>query len=383
MRLAAAFCVLSVSLSVIPEALHAATRSMSGSVTIQVPSRPIPSRQDIIPTANQGLRAVNVVGPTGVGAEVNLPAGNFQFDGWPNFLPGGEAAPITLMRTFVGIPTFAQFSYSALTPHSDATFRVGSGAGAGGDIDWCPPAAGAAGGNSNCLNFTTAGAGALPIRIGIKPQSANAFGGTFQMLRNTFNAASWILAQATGAAGTPALFSVQPRTSSFPWTPGAPNYQYLQNDIVPGPVYSGFLVTQMTPTDPVNTSMVSASPMFVEPAPPDTFADGRAWGFRMTTGRISGSDGAPDTTPTSNPTFFFFATTGKDTTAVATTVSGAGPTTVRNLVLVGGAIAISGTGGNLFFRVNQLEMQLPEPAAGLGLAAGALLLVGIAWVRRR
>lgn len=383
MRLTAVFCVLSAFLIVIPEALLAATRSMSGSVTIQVPSRPSPSRQDIVPTANQALRTVNVVGATGVGAEISLPAGAFQFDGWPNATPGGAAAPITLMRTFVGIPTFVQFSYSALTPHSNAALKVGSGAGAGGDIDWCPPAAGSAGGNTNCVNFTTAGAGALPIRIGVKPQSANAFGGTFQMLRNTFNAASWILAQATGVSGTPALFSVQPRTSSFPWTPGAPNYQYLQNDIVPGPVYSGFIVTQMTPTDPVNTSMVSASPMFVSPAPPDTFADGRAWGFRMTTGRVSGSDGAPDTTPTSNPTFFFFATTGKDTTTVATPVGGTAPTTVRNLVLVGGAIAISGTGGNLFFRVNQLEMQLPEPSTGLGLAAGVLLLAGLVGWRRR
>jgi hypothetical protein len=109
----------------------------------------------------------------------------------------------------------------------------------------------------------------------------------------------------------------------------------------------------------------------------------------MTTGTISGSDPYPfglvittvGGTPF-NPNFgtqpvsqgFFFSRMGTDS------VSG----TNRNLVLLGGGVAVDPGSGNAFFRITDLSMNMsvPEPAAGLGLLAGGGALIALARRRR-
>jgi hypothetical protein len=60
-----------------------------------------------------------------------------------------------------------------------------------------------------------------------------------------------------------------------------------------------------------------------------------------------------------------------------------GPSSNRNLVMLGGGIAVDPSSGNAFFRITELRMNLsvPEPATGLGLLAGAGALLALA--RRR
>ena len=109
----------------------------------------------------------------------------------------------------------------------------------------------------------------------------------------------------------------------------------------------------------------------------------------MTTGTISGSDFYPflDATTVLGTPFapnfqqlaygdgFFFTRMGTDT------VSG----TSRNLVLLGGGVAADPKSGNAFFRVTdlRLNLQVPEPAVGLGLVAGAGALFALARRRAR
>ena len=77
--------------------------------------------------------------------------------------------------------------------------------------------------------------------------------------------------------------------------------------------------------------------------------------------------------------FFFVVTQGRDSTQMT---DGGG--TNRNIVLLGGSIAFSPAGGGSnFIRLTKLAMTIPEPATGLGLAAGAVLLVGLVYARRR
>ena len=114
---------------------------------------------------------------------------------------------------------------------------------------------------------------------------------------------------------------------------------------------------------------------------------GQGWGFKMTTGTISGSDDFPfsdETTALGTPFLpnrvvrtamqgFFFTRMGDDS------VVG----TVRNLVLLGGSVTVDPSSGNVFNRVTSLRMrlQVPEPAGAAGLLVGAGAL--LAFARRR
>ena len=116
---------------------------------------------------------------------------------------------------------------------------------------------------------------------------------------------------------------------------------------------------------------------------------GQGWGFKMTTGAISGSDPYPfgpvNTTVMGTPfnpivgtqpasQGFFFSRQGGDE------ITSGGN---RNIVLLGGGLAVDPNSGNSYFRISALRMNLvvPEPAAGLGLLVGAGALAGL--VRRR
>jgi hypothetical protein len=116
---------------------------------------------------------------------------------------------------------------------------------------------------------------------------------------------------------------------------------------------------------------------------------GQGWGFKMTTGTISGSDIFPfsdETTALGTPfnpnrvqnvtPGFFFTRMGDDS------INGAG--TTRNIVLLGGAATVDPDSGNAFDRITHVSMklQVPEPAASVGLLIGAGALVGLARRRR-
>jgi hypothetical protein len=125
--------------------------------------------------------------------------------------------------------------------------------------------------------------------------------------------------------------------------------------------------------------------------PTTVMAPAQAWGFALSTGDVEGSDpfpfglvitsAAPPGTPFSpnvgtqpGSAGFFFTRMGTDT------VSG----TNRNLVLVGGGVAVDPNSGNAFFRVMdlRLDMTVPEPAMGFGLIAGVTGLIALASRRR-
>jgi hypothetical protein len=126
------------------------------------------------------------------------------------------------------------------------------------------------------------------------------------------------------------------------------------------------------------------------PPPPATQPQG--WGFKMTTGTVSGSDPwpfvsattatppgtpfAPNFNPRTAGQGFFFTRMGGDSTMASTR---------RNIVLLGGGVIRDPGSGNLFFRILdlRLDMTVPEPAMGLGLVAGAMVLVGLARRGRR
>lgn len=74
---------------------------------------------------------------------------------------------------------------------------------------------------------------------------------------------------------------------------------------------------------------------------------------------------------------FFFTRMAEDS------VTRTGANAVRNVVLLGGSVAVDPGSGNVFNRVAMLRrrLQVPEPGAALGLALGAGLLAALA--RRR
>ncbi|MBW2422865.1 MAG: PEP-CTERM sorting domain-containing protein [Deltaproteobacteria bacterium] len=121
------------------------------------------------------------------------------------------------------------------------------------------------------------------------------------------------------------------------------------------------------------------------------------WGFKQTTGTVAGSDPwpfIPVTSAATPPTFpplgtafapnvsprdavegFFFTRVGTDKTTGGTR---------RNVVVLGGGVVGNPGSGNLFFRIADVcfDIEVPEPAMGLGLAAGATALVALARRRR-
>ena len=195
------------------------------------------------------------------------------------------------------------------------------------------------------------------------------FGGTLKLARDSDPAIVWFAQQPwITLMNTTKIadFSRKPNTNTNPWTPGRTNFFFQKQANIKGPIYSG-MVTYVS----AGESGKLASVMYKGPATlirPDS----RMWGFKMTTGVVSGSD--------NNPAATSFLMTGHDT------MTGTGTSAVRNLVLVGGAVTTSAGGSNilLFHRVSVMDLTIvPEPAQVAGLAAGALGLLGLARWRRR
>ncbi len=412
----------------------AATRGMVGSLGIQDPSVKAPflfeggpavagKKQGVFaPTV--GYQTVQVAGTatgTAVGRPVTLGAGKLNWAG-------------KKFRTFMGFPNVAQTTKSFMTVQQSAMFANGNGAlaacpgpgctgaGAGTAISFCPPLAhnganpapgitAAPVGNWDCNIYNNPGAGNRAGRIAISNDpTAPHFGGTLLVLRNAISNV-W---RRPVAPSTPNASDAQVERSwmsamNHAWTPGRPNFEFTPNPGNHGPIIrarmgpNNAVVATFGCANGVGTIGVGKTFMGVGGGPiaglggptpgacgtaPGADAPGQGWGFKMTTGTISGSDVGPKfssktalgtpfapgfVTPPVKPGFFF--TRMGDDSVVGT---------VRNIVLLGGSVTVDPNSGNIFNRVSslRLRLQVPEPAGVAGLLVGLGALAGIARRRR-
>ncbi len=341
-------------------------------------------------------------GPMWVNTNVTIPGSGASTSPGKTFTlpPGNMILTGHNQRAF---PTFAfvaqnSFSFMTTQPYAEQ-FKAGGGAAALNSIQFCPPLNNATNdGNLSCPGYSNPGIGNRPAFIGIdqvkSPQTplgtpaANAFGGTLRMGRNVSQAAVWFgkppfcpnpPSTALGPNGCVQIVSKQPNSGFENWTPGLTNYEYITGQNPNGAWWNAWLTTNKaqisTLLDCSGASCVpagSAAPTIMAPVPTNNPND-VAWGFKMTTGIVSGSDIYPPVGP--NTPYFTFVSTGQDTT------TGGGE---RNIVMIGGSIALSGASGSLFNRVSQLQLTLevPEPATSAALAAGMLGLIALARLRR-
>ncbi|MEZ4292240.1 MAG: hypothetical protein R3E53_17535 [Myxococcota bacterium] len=417
----------------LPIQSRAATRNMTGSLGVFAPSVAEPfafesgpamlgRKQGIYPPT-AGFATIQVAGATAgtfTGRPVTLAANKMNF-------AGGQ------FRDFPAFPNVGHVTRTNMDVQEAATFMAGGGAlalcpgpgcasnGAATAISWCPPlnhnpANPAPGtvmnpvGNWNCTSYGAPGANNRRgiIRISNTPGAPH-YGGTLNLLRN-FRTTVWRVPvqPSTPMANDAQVLRDYQSEMDFPWTPGQENFRFTSNPGEPGPrlfarlnangaveatfgcangigtvgqVYAG-----IPPAGgPYNPIVVPGNNCGTDAqgAPP-----GQGWGFRMTTGTISGSDDFPfsdETTALGTPfnpnrvfltaaQGFFFTRMGEDS------VTG----TVRNLVLLGGAIAVDPGSGNVFDRIAGLRMriQVPEPAGAIGLIAGIAGLAAVARPRR-
>ena len=405
-----------------------APRNMIGSILIENPS----AGYELVPGVYG--RKVGGAGPRLFPPTAGVPVVSVAGTAASTFV--GRAVTVAanrLNRTgfeFRDFPAFAnvgQVSKTFMTIQNAATFAEGGGAlaacpggegcaAAGTAISWCPPTAhnpaspapGTAAaqiGNWDCPSWQVgAGGGDRFLRQAITNTSGRPnFGGTLILLRNHIQNV-W---RVPGQPSTPNANDAEVTRSfmlinSQTWTPGRPNFEYtgvpgnrgprlLAQLNANGAIAATFgcangIGTPGTPYIQGQAQPVLGNNCGTNTAPQQ---EGQGWGFKMTTGTVSGSDPYPfglvvttvAGTPF-NPTFgaqpaslgFFFSRMGTDA------ITGSGN---RNLVLLGGGVAVDPASGNAFFRISALRMNMsvPEPATGLGLIAGAGLLVGL--VRRR
>jgi hypothetical protein len=370
-----------------------------------------------------GFATVQVTGAaanTAVGRQVTLAANKMNFQGG-------------FFRDFTAFPNVAHLTRTFMSSQEAATFMVGAGAlaacpgpgcfgsGTGTAISWCPPLAhnpaspapgtvGAQIGNWNCTSYGAPGAGNRRgiIRISNEP-SAPHFGGTLTILRNVRQTVWRVPVQPSTPMANDAQVERNGNIqSNFAWTPGLENFQFVALPAINGPRLFGRLNnrgaveatfgcangigTVGQPYGGIPPKGGPFSPIVgvgnncgTDPVPR---APGQGWGFRLTTGTISGSDDFPfsdETTALGTPfnpnrvfltaaQGFFFTRMGDDS------VSG----TVRNLVLLGGSVTVDPGSGNVFNRLTTLNMrlQVPEPVGALGLLAGVIGLASVARRRR-
>lgn len=420
--------VATAAMVIVSVAATAATRSMTGTILVENPSSGFELQPGVFgrkvggvgpatypPT--DGTRMVEVAGATAstfVGRPVTLAAGLFDRTG-------------VEFRDFPAFANVGQLTKAFQTLQQAATFSENNGAlaecpgpgctssGAGTAISWCPPnthvpaapapgTVGAQIGNWDCPSWQAGvGGGDRFLRIGISNASGRPnFGGTLNLLRNhMMNVWRVGVQPSTPNAGDAEVTRSFMDNANIPWSGGRTNFAYTPLPGNNGPRLlaqlnaNGAIAATFGCTNGVGTnggSFMQGSPIVNVGSncgtDPGTNVDGQGWGFKMTTGTVSGSDPYPfglvvttvAGTPF-NPAFtaqpaslgFFFSRQGTDA------VSG----TNRNLVLLGGGVSVDPDSGNAFFRITNLSMNMtvPEPATSLGLLAGAGLLVGVA--RRR
>ncbi|MEZ4331404.1 MAG: PEP-CTERM sorting domain-containing protein [Myxococcota bacterium] len=432
-RIRTAIGVGAIALLIGATAADAATRGMVGSLGVQNPSVAAPflfeggpvmagRKQGVYPPTT-GFKTVQVTGATAntsVGRQVTLAANKLNFQ-------GGQ------FRDFTAFPNVGQTTKTLTTVQQGATFMNGGGAlaacpgpgcfgnGTGTAISWCPPlnhnaadpAPGTVGhqiGNWNCTSYGNPGASNRRgiVRISNAPGAPH-FGGTLELLR-TWNHTIWYVPvqPSTPMANDAQAIRNWQTQNADRWTPGIPNFEFaaLQQNNGPrilarlnarGAIEATFGCANGVGTvgqafagipgdnGPYNPIIGAGNNCGTDTGPAPA---GQGWGFKMTTGTISGSDDFPfsdETTALGTPfnphrefltaaQGFFFTRMGEDS------VSG----TVRNLVLLGGSITVDPGSGNVYNRISSLRMrlQVPEPATALGLLAGAGALVALARRRR-
>jgi hypothetical protein len=358
---------------------------------------------------------------TSTGRAVTLPAGAF-------FLKGHQ------FRTFKDFAKVAHGTFDYSTTQAEATFMIGGGAlgdcpgngctqGAGTKIQWCPPASDipaspAPGtpanrrGNWTCPAWSLPGGGNQAVRLSITNNNPNRFGGSLLLMRNTTNSIRWrVVNTALNIVSRAPARETQPFTGGA----GAGQFGYIYNK---PPAAGAQLFGALGPNGSVTATFGCTNPtgsvgtVFPGPPPTNVFPGSglggvncgtppqgpaqQGWGFRMTTGTVSGSDffpgliattvngtpfspnvifNAPGSPPNLLSPPFFFTRMGTDQVNTAMTQ--------RNIVLQGGGIATDPASTNLFFRHTDLRLNLPEPSKALGLAIGALALAGLAMSARR
>lgn len=426
-----------IALSVLAGAAGAVTRSMTGSVSVMFPGEVAPFQFDAGPVVfgrkqgayppTKGAETIEVLGST------------------TSTHPGRtvQVAPHKLDFAGSSYRDFPQFLAVANTTRVDfgsqlsATFRNGSGAlafcpgagctagGLGTQIEWCPPlvpnslnpAPGtnfARVGNWSCTKHSNPGPGNRNGRIRIvNGDDAPRFGGLLNILRS-YRRAIWLVrsqpstSMASDAEVVRQFLDIRSRNL----TPGRNNFGFTGNLRQAGPrVYArlnarGAVEQTFGCTNGIGNP---GAPYLGPPGPngpfdpivvpgnncgtmPASAVSTQAWGFRLTTGTISGSDAFPfllsETTALGTPfnprvvprppgsPGFFFTRMGQDQ------VTG----TVRNLVLVGGSVVVDPFSANVFNRILSVRMRLqaPEPAEATGVLVGTGgVLVAARMTRRR
>ena len=422
-----------VSLLLIASTADAATRSMTGTLQVDNPSNGGRSEggpgvfgkkvggvgPNTFPPTD-GAKAIEVAGTTTstfVGRQITLGASQLNYSGLTsrNFPPFSNVGQTT--KSFMSVQEAATLAENqgalAACPGPGCT-----ASGAGTAISWCAPfsemttnpapgTTGAPIGDWDCPSWPAGfGGGNNGLRIGISNTSGRPnFGGTLSLLRN-FDQNVW---RVPGAPSTPNAPDAEATRSwmdinNLRWTPGRPNFDFTTLPGNNGPRIlarlspSGAVTETFGCVNGVGTVGGSFMRGSVNTGPGSNCgtntapnAPGIGWGFALTTGTVSGSDPYPfglvittvGGTPF-NPNFgtqlpadgFFFSRMGTDTVTVSNNQ--------RNIVLLGGGVSADPDSGNSFFRIMDLRMSLnvPEPAAALGLVAGAGALLALARRRR-
>lgn len=283
-----------------------------------------------------------------------------------------------IFRVFGAFNIVAQQSQTvASTRPEDVVFSIGGGAASPASIAYCPPIndPNPLNGNLSCDLTSQAGPGtyAAAIRVA-KTGNSNGFGGVYKLMRNADSIVWYALSPWVPLGNTTQVQVVS--KADFGgirvWTPGAENFEFFTQMRSKGPRFRALLTNA---PDPPGENIQGAIATLLNPGSPtppltDPPVTNKGWGFRMTTGVISGSDMLPA------PTTFF--TSGKDTV----TPSG----NVRNIVLVGGGIATNqGSSFTIFNNVMRMRFsvtKVPEPGVIAALAAGTAGLLSMARRRR-
>lgn len=424
-----------IVLSAFADHASAVTRSMTGSFSVMFPGSTAPFQFEVGPVVfgkkqgayppTRGAETIEVLGSTTStqpGRTVQIATGKLDYNGgaYRDFPQFAGIANSTVVESGV------QLSATFMNGNGALGFCPGAGctaSGLGTRIEWCPPnvpnslnpAPGtnfAKVGNWNCPKYTNPGPGNRFARIRIvNTVGAPHFGGLLNILRS-YRRSLWLVRvqpstpMANDAVVARPFYDIVGRNL----TPGRNNFDFHGNLRQAGPQVFARLNARGAVEQTFGCVNLAGDPGPAYPGPPNpngpfdpivgrgnncgTLAASsrstEAWGFRLTTGTISGSDIFPflsEKTALGTPfnpqivprptgsTGFFFTRMGQDE------VTG----TVRNLVLVGGSIVVDPSSANVFNRVLSLRMRLeaPEPAQATGVLVGAAAMVIAAQAARR
>jgi hypothetical protein len=316
----------------------------------------------------------NTASPLAVGQQITFAGGNTD----PAVKTVFQTGPIN--RIFGPFVFVAQNTKTVTsTRPSPVVLSQGGGAGSPASIAFCPPIGdlNPLNGNLSCNLTGSAGAATYNIALKIaKTGNNNGFGGVYNLVRNV-NAGVWFALSPFVPLMNTSLTQVvsfKDNDNTNTWPGGQDNFAINTAMGSKGPRYRALLTDVTGTADPlstihggIGTLLNPGSPTAPIVSPPVTDLE---WGFRLTTGVVSGSDMAPNATS--------FITTGKDTV----TPSG----NVRNLVLIGGGMATSQGSGTLALFNRNMVMKfsvVPEPGTLVALAVGVVGLAGLGRTRRR